>query len=262
METRQLNFDVARGGIQHRLFVRAKDTKSRTIVSRFNSCGEPITVSGANIRILRPDGTEILSACAVEDNKVIYTFTGGEDVINEDGETLTVCDLALGGEYICEYILYGEGGAVMTSPQFALTVTNVLFGEGGAMSSDSYPALIAALAKLTQGNFTVSAHSGDAGAEAQAQVTVGEATIHIDLTIPQGEKGDTGAQGPQGEKGGKGDTGAQGPQGERGLPGADGDDYVLTEADKAEIAAIATKGIEDALDEIIALQEQYIGGVV
>ncbi|WP_162230924.1 mucin-binding protein, partial [Lacticaseibacillus camelliae] len=38
---------------------------------------------------------------------------------------------------------------------------------------------------------------------------------------PQGEKGDTGAQGPQGEKG---DTGAQGPQGEKGDTGATGAD--------------------------------------
>ena len=35
----------------------------------------------------------------------------------------------------------------------------------------------------------------------------------------QGEKGDTGDQGPQGEKG---DTGVQGPQGEKGEPGAQG----------------------------------------
>ena len=40
-----------------------------------------------------------------------------------------------------------------------------------------------------------------------------------------GEKGDTGATGPQGKKGDKGDTGAtgpQGPQGEKGDPGANG----------------------------------------
>lgn len=44
---------------------------------------------------------------------------------------------------------------------------------------------------------------------------------------PQGEKGDTGAQGIQGEKGEKGDTGEA---------GKDGSDYILTEADKQEIA--------------------------
>ena len=51
-------------------------------------------------------------------------------------------------------------------------------------------------------------------------------------------KGDPGAPG---EKGDKGDTGPEGPQGERGEPGekgADGKDYVLTEADKQEIAEL------------------------
>ena len=64
----------------------------------------------------------------------------------------------------------------------------------------------------------------------------------------QGEKGDKGDTGAQGEKGEKGDTGAQGPQGvqgEQGVQGAKGDkgdkgdpgdDYILTEADKKEIA--------------------------
>lgn len=54
----------------------------------------------------------------------------------------------------------------------------------------------------------------------------------------QGERGATGATGPQGptgpqgEQGPKGDTGATGPQGPQ------GEDYVLTSADKAEIAAM------------------------
>lgn len=63
----------------------------------------------------------------------------------------------------------------------------------------------------------------------------------------KGEKGDPGAPGQPGEKGDKGDTGPEGPQGEKGepgekgadgQPGADGKDYVLTEADKQEIAEL------------------------
>lgn len=86
---------------------------------------------------------------------------------------------------------------------------------------------------------------------------------------PEGKKGDTGAQGPQGIKGDKGDTGATGPagakgdkgekgntgaaftydmftneqlaaltgpQGDTGPQGPQGDSYVLTDADKTEIA--------------------------
>lgn len=57
---------------------------------------------------------------------------------------------------------------------------------------------------------------------------------------PQGEPGTEGPQGPQGEQGPKGDTGPQGEQGPKGDPGpagADGKDYVLTDADKTDIAA-------------------------
>ncbi|MBQ9482249.1 MAG: glycoside hydrolase family 3 C-terminal domain-containing protein [Clostridia bacterium] len=43
-----------------------------------------------------------------------------------------------------------------------------------------------------------------------------------DITGPQGEKGETGTQGPQGEQGEKGETGAQGPQGEQGEKGEAG----------------------------------------
>ena len=63
----------------------------------------------------------------------------------------------------------------------------------------------------------------------------------------QGERGETGETGPRGEKGDKGDTGLQGPQGIQGVQGErgpkgdkgdPGDDYILTAADKAEIAGM------------------------
>lgn len=207
METRQLNFDVARGGIQHRLFVRVGDVNSRTIVSRFNSCGKQLDVISANIRILRPDQTEILNTCTVEENTVKYTFTGAEDVEPIEGDDGFVADLVIPGEYVCEYILYGANGAVMTSPQFVVTATDIVFSGAGAQSSNAYPALIAALMKLQEGNFTVEAVGGD---EADAVVTVGDTTIHIKLTVPNGEQGEQGPQGIQGETGPQGEPGATG----------------------------------------------------
>lgn len=59
---------------------------------------------------------------------------------------------------------------------------------------------------------------------------------------PKGETGDVGPAGPdgaQGPKGDKGDTGERGPEGLQGPAGENGKDYVLTEADKAEIAQLA-----------------------
>jgi hypothetical protein len=74
-----------------------------------------------------------------------------------------------------------------------------------------------------------------------------------DLTEAQreslrGEKGDQGEKGEPGEKGEKGDPGERGLQGEqgekgdtgeKGEPGQPGNDYVLTDADKQEIADLA-----------------------
>ena len=60
----------------------------------------------------------------------------------------------------------------------------------------------------------------------------------------QGEKGDTGSQGLPGAKGDKGDTGAKGDKGDKGdtgdtgPQGPAGQDYVLTTADKQEIAGL------------------------
>jgi hypothetical protein len=55
------------------------------------------------------------------------------------------------------------------------------------------------------------------------------------ITGPPGEKGDKGDIGETGPRGEKGDTGIQGPKGDKGDPG---DDYILTAADKAEIAGM------------------------
>ena len=63
---------------------------------------------------------------------------------------------------------------------------------------------------------------------------------------PKGDKGDTGERGPEGLQGPIGETGPEGPQGPKGDKGDQGQDYVLTEADKQEIAEmIPTSGGND-----------------
>lgn len=82
----------------------------------------------------------------------------------------------------------------------------------------------------------------------------------------KGDKGETGPQGSQGEQGmqgPKGDTGEQGVQGEPGKDGYtpikgkdyfDGDNYILTEVDKEEIADMV--GLEEAMLIINEQQEK------
>lgn len=53
-----------------------------------------------------------------------------------------------------------------------------------------------------------------------------------------------GPPGPQGKPGDKGEPGNDGADGKDGQPGADGKDYVLTEADKTEIAEMAAEMVE------------------
>ena len=70
---------------------------------------------------------------------------------------------------------------------------------------------------------------------------------------PQGPKGDTGETGPQGiqgEQGIQGIKGEKGEKGDKGDTGADGSDYVLTNADKQEIAGMVDVETEvsDQLD--------------
>ena len=89
------------------------------------------------------------------------------------------------------------------------------------------------------------------------------------LASLKGDKGDTGPQGIQGIQGVQGAAGPQGIQGEKGEKGdagyspVVGKDY-FTEADKQQIAADVTSAlmpdVEAALNRIIEIQNELIGG--
>ena len=63
---------------------------------------------------------------------------------------------------------------------------------------------------------------------------------------PQGIQGEVGPQGPQGPQGIPGEPGKDGIDGVNGVDGKDGADYVLTEADKQEIAGLVISSIPSA----------------
>ena len=88
----------------------------------------------------------------------------------------------------------------------------------------------------------------EAAADIQRRADSGEFDGAQGPIGPQGEKGDTGAKGDKGDKGdtgAKGDTGEQGPVGPA---GADGEDYVLTEADKDYIADLVAERVDVSLE--------------
>lgn len=212
METKQLNFDVSRGGVQHRLYVRVGDTRSRTVRARFYSGREPVHITSAYIRALRADGAQIYAPCAVEADAASYTFA--------------TTDLASCGELLCEFDLH-SGERVMTSPQFSVSCAELLYSGEGAAGSDEYAAYIAALLKLE--NLSVSATGGESAAVQKSET---DSAIHFSFTLPKGDTGATGEKGEKGDKGDKGDTGEKGDkgdQGDKGETGDKGDDGILVD---------------------------------
>lgn len=87
----------------------------------------------------------------------------------------------------------------------------LLVGLGG-----DFTTLINVPSQTEPGSHTVTAKDFTNGVNASAFFTV------VNMTGPQGPKGDTGDQGVQGPKGEKGDTGEQGPIGETGPKGDQG----------------------------------------
>lgn len=134
-----------------------------------------------------------------------------------------------------------------------LSLTNHLDGQGGTYSRydwRGYSAYEIAVQEGFEGTKAewLASLQGETGPQGEK----GDQGIQ-GIQGPKGDKGDTGETGPQGVQGiqgiqgPKGDTGAIGPQGEMGVTGPQGpkgdkgdpgDDYVLTEQDKQEIAGM------------------------
>lgn len=116
--------------------------------------------------------------------------------------------------------------------------------------------------------------------QAQASITGTKPNFVLNLAIPKGETGPQGEQGlqgvqgeqgpvgPQGPKGETGMQGIQGPQGEVGPQGPKGDpgaDYVLTDADRDEIASIVLEDTQAELntyETYLSEQETTIDDII
>ena len=125
-----------------------------------------------------------------------------------------------------------------------LLLTNAIDGQGGTYNRYNWRGYSA---------YEIAVQHGYTGTEEEWLASLHGADGDMGPAGPQGPKGEqgqTGPQGPQGEQGPIGDTGATGPQGEQGVQGPQGpqgeqgpkgdtgDSYILTQADKAEIAGM------------------------
>ena len=77
---------------------------------------------------------------------------------------------------------------------------------------------------------------------------------------PQGEKGDPGPAGPVGPQGVQGEQGEQGLQGPAGPQGEPGNDYVLTDNDKQEIATLSKNAVETKISTPLLKNTDYYVG--
>lgn len=77
---------------------------------------------------------------------------------------------------------------------------------------------------------------------------------------PQGEKGDPGPAGPVGPQGVQGEQGERGLQGPAGPQGEPGNDYVLTDTDKQEIAILSKNAVKTKISTPLLKNTDYYVG--
>ena len=251
--------DIHKIGTQVALSMIRGENKRKIVISLTEN-GRPYKISEgckAVFTAKKPDGNSIYNDCEIdyENNLIIYHVTS---------QTTAVM-----GEVICQIELVGSDGGFLCSPTFSLIVANKLYNQEPILaSSEEFNALTAYVAELQQklANGEFKGDKGDTGEKGDK----GDPFIYSDFTPeqlnglvgPKGDKGDKGEQGPQGVQGERGLQGIQGVKGDKGDTGADGQDYVLTEADKQEIANLIAEteigDIETALDNIIEIQENLI----
>lgn len=202
----------------------------------------------------KPDGTKINNACTIENNVIEYEFTD------------QTC--AAVGTMKAEIRLYGADDMIITSACFLVNVYDTVFRDGDEVDSEGEMNTLDALIlktnalnqdleqKLKDGYFQ--GEPGPQGPQGEPGSVSFENLTEEQRESLRGPQGIPGPVGPQGPAGPQGPDGAvrfedlteeqretlRGPQGEQGPAGPAGDDYVLTDADKAEIAEMAAELVD------------------
>lgn len=179
--TYRMNLDVQQGGIQQTLMgFRAGDSLSRTVCIHLVERGATYQVPTdctVTLYAEKPDGTVSYSMCTVENGYLQHTFTSGE--------------LAVPGEVLCEVrIISGDSNPVIVScPQFAVVVEDVLHSDAAIESTNEYSALVEMTAEL--GEKKAAAQEAATAAENAAQrasAAAVSATTAADAATAAGEE--------------------------------------------------------------------------
>lgn len=191
---------------------------------------QPIALSGltATIHILKPDGNFIIDNMTISGNAALYTLT--ENACAAGGAGVYDVSLSKGSD-----VVYTAHGAYVGDFRaISDDVVNSVSEAYGVIFPEGFQEKLIAGENITIIDNVISATGGGGdpatiNATASVDATTGTPSVTVTKTTSQGVvtfnfafshlKGETGAQGPQGETGA---TGPQGPQGETGATGSQG----------------------------------------
>ena len=191
---------------------------------------QPVLLSGltATIHILKPDGNFIIDNMTINGNAALYVLT--ENACAAGGAGVYDVSLSRGSDvvYTAHGAFVGDFRAISDD------VVNSVSEAYGVIFPEGFQEKLIAGENITIIDNVISATGGGGdpatiNATASVDATTGTPSVTVTKTTTQGVitfnfafshlKGETGAQGPQGETGA---TGAQGPQGETGATGPQG----------------------------------------
>ena len=238
----RISLDVHDTGSQVSISVKKGDT-ARSLYITLQENGKPYHISNACSAVftaIKPDGNYLFNMCNIKDNIISYNFT--EQTV------------PIPGKVLCEITLYDTNKERITSPRFDIVVDDTVYNGEQIVSSNEADSLI-----------SVTDEARAVTEEVKRKLANG------DFVGPKGDKGDTGEKGDKGKDGidaiasmvindsgelvitySDGTTDnvgtVVGQDGKDGAKGEPGSDYVLTEADKLEIANLILADSTDILE--------------
>ena len=135
-----LTLELSRSYSPLAVAVKRGDTH-RTLRIRLSQEGRPYGLEpgcSAVFTAVKPDGSHLFNACRIQGGAILYD--------------LTPQTTAVPGELACELRLYGEGGALLTTAAFQLTVADTVYQDGdeNVASTGEATALTKLIAKVDE----------------------------------------------------------------------------------------------------------------
>ena len=231
--TKEITVDVAKKNLFQAIVAKQNDNNSRFL--KVTLCNEGVKIE------IPSSATAIINAERADNSSKAFAGT-----VNSDSTVtvpLTNWMLGLDDVVRCSISVIGSYEQMLTSTSFSIDVEAAEYEGSDITEDENYDILITLISEVSDAKLACET------ATEEARTLMSKIEQKLENGEFVGAKGDTGADGSPGAKGDKGDTGADGAPGEKGDKGDPGSDYVLTDADKSEIAALVLAQIQDG-DEV------------